>query len=157
MSAIRTWLLGVFAAAAALSILYSLLPKGKFTVIARYTGGLVLLLVLLRPLLGLDTEDLRRRYDQWTEEVRATNETAQQENTDALASLIADKTGAYIQKKAAGLGLDCHAEVTCEVRDGTPFPASVWLDIPRSAALETVIAEDLDIAKDHQFWREAYQ
>ena len=51
MDGIRQWLLGVLAAAMALSLLYALLPKGAVRGAARATGGLILLLVVL--VLGL--------------------------------------------------------------------------------------------------------
>ena len=47
MDGIRQWLLGVLAAAMALSLLYALLPKGAVRGAARATGGLILLLVVL--------------------------------------------------------------------------------------------------------------
>ena len=63
MDGIRQWLLGVLAAAMALSLLYALLPKGAVRGAARATGGLILLLVVLGPLAGLDLSDLALRYE----------------------------------------------------------------------------------------------
>lgn len=156
MSVLRSWLLGVIAAAAALSILYALIPKGKLLAIAKVTGGLVLLLVMLRPLPGLDLDALPDLLGS-ADAIRADAEVMQTETQEALSALIADKTAAYIQAKAAEMGLDCRAEVRCEERGGTPFPAQVTLDIPRSPALEDVIEKDLDIPAQEQFWREAHK
>ena len=68
MDGIRQWLLGVLAAAMALSLLYALLPKGAVRGAARATGGLILLLVVLGPLAGLDLSDLalRRARRSWS-------------------------------------------------------------------------------------------
>lgn len=63
MDGIRQWLLGVLAAAMALSLLYALLPKGAVRGAARATGGLILLLVVLGPLRGLELSDLALRYE----------------------------------------------------------------------------------------------
>ena len=52
MSLLKTWLFGVIAAAMALSILYALVPKGALLTIAKCTGGLIMLLVVVRPLLA---------------------------------------------------------------------------------------------------------
>ena len=41
-----------------LSLVQVLLPKGSVQKIASFTGGLLLLLALLRPLLGADVSDL---------------------------------------------------------------------------------------------------
>lgn len=50
---LRGWLLGLVAAALILTVLRALVPKGSIRPVARVTAGLVLLLVLLRPLAGL--------------------------------------------------------------------------------------------------------
>ena len=61
MSLLKTWLFGVIAAAMALSILYALVPKGALLTIAKCTGGLIMLLVVVRPLLALDPAALHIR------------------------------------------------------------------------------------------------
>ena len=65
MSLLKTWLFGVIAAAMALSILYALVPKGALLTIAKCTGGLIMLLVVVRPLLALDPAALHIRYEEW--------------------------------------------------------------------------------------------
>ena len=56
---LRGWLLGLVAAALILTVLRALMPKGSIRPVARVTAGLVLLLVLLRPLAGLGGGSLR--------------------------------------------------------------------------------------------------
>ena len=131
---LRGWLLGLVAAALILTVLRALVPKGSIRPVARVTAGLVLLLVLLRPLAGLGGGSLRVRYDE-------------------LESIIADSTAAYISEQAAHLGLTCRAEVRCEVRDGTPQPASAAMDIPYDARLAAAIADDLGIPAEKQSWQ----
>ena len=63
MSIFRTWLFGIMAAAMALSILYALVPKGALLTIAKCTGGLVMLLVVVRPLLALAPGELHLQYE----------------------------------------------------------------------------------------------
>ena len=75
MDGIRQWLLGVLAAAMALSLLYALLPKGAVRGAARATGGLILLLVVLGPLAGLDLSDLALRYEDLSRDVERQAET----------------------------------------------------------------------------------
>ena len=116
---LRGWLLGLVAAALILTVLRALVPKGSIRPVARVTAGLVLLLVLLRPLAGLGGGSLRVRYDE----------------------------------QAAHLGLTCRAEVRCEVRDGTPQPATAAMDIPYDARLAAAIADDLGIPAEKQSWQ----
>ena len=116
-------------------------------------AGLVLLLVLLRPLAGLGGGSLRVRYDELEREITARIEDYQTLHENELESIIADSTAAYISEQAAHLGLTCRAEVRCEVRDGTPQPASAAMDIPYDARLAAAIADDLGIPAEKQSWQ----
>lgn len=150
---LRGWLLGLVAAALILTVLRALVPKGSIRPVARVTAGLVLLLVLLRPLAGLGGGALRVRYDELEREITARIEDYQTLHENELESIIADSTAAYISEQAAHLGLTCRAEVRCEVRDGTPQPASAAMDIPYDVRLAAAIADDLGIPAEKQSWQ----
>ena len=154
MDGIRQWLLGVLAAAMALSLLYALLPKGAVRGAARATGGLILLLVVLGPLAGLDLSDLALRYEDLSRDMERQAEAYRQEGQAQLELGIQQRTAAYISEKAAQLGLSCQPEVICQLRDGVPFPVEVVLDIPEDSGLAQLIADDLGIDRAHQHWRE---
>lgn len=104
---LRGWLLGLVAAALILTVLRALVPKGSIRPVARVTAGLVLLLVLLRPLAGLGGRSLRVRYDELEREITARIEDYQTLHENELESIIADSTAAYISEQAAHLGLTC--------------------------------------------------
>ena len=152
MSLLKTWLFGVIAAAMALSILYALVPKGALLTIAKCTGGLIMLLVVVRPLLALDPAALHIRYEEWDRLIAQQTEAYTAENQQKMEAIIQKETAAYISEKAAALGLSCNPEVTCRQQDGVPFPAEVTLDIPKNAALSKIIAADLDIGEEAQHW-----
>ena len=154
MSILRTWLFGVMAAAMALSILYALVPKGALLTIAKCTGGLVMLLVVVRPLLALAPGELHLQYEEWERTIQQQTETYTAANQQEMETLIQEETAAYISEKAAQLGVVCHPEVTCQVRDGVPFPAEATLDIPKNTALLQIIRTDLGIDEMHQRWQE---
>lgn len=154
MSIFRTWLFGIMAASMALSILYALVPKGALLTIAKCTGGLVLLLVLLRPLLTLAPGELHLQYEEWEQTIQQQTETYTAANQQEMETLIQEETAAYISEKAAQLGLTCHPEVICQIRDGVPFPVEVTLDIPKNTALSQVIKSDLGIDEAYQRWQE---
>ena len=154
MSFFRTWLFGIVAAAMALSVLYALVPKGTFLTVAKCTGGLIMLLVVIRPLLALDLAGLHVDYREWERTVQQQTDDYTAANQQEMAAIIQQETAAYISEKAAALGLTCHPEVTCALRDGVPFPAEVTMDIPKNAALARIIVEDLAIGTDCQHWRE---
>ena len=133
MDGIRQWLLGVLAAAMALSLLYALLPKGAVRGAARATGGLILLLVVLGPLAGLDLSDLALRYEDLSRDMERQAE-------------------AYRQEGQAQLGLSCRPRVETAWRDGVPYPSGVTLDIAENQALAEVLTDELGIPPSQQHW-----
>lgn len=155
MSALRTWLMGVVTAAMALSILYALVPKGALLTVARCTGGLILLLVVFRPLLALEPDALALPYDAWQQTIQQQTDDYAAQQQQELTAIIQQETAAYISEKAAALGLTCCPQVTCRLQDGVPLPVEVTLDIPRDEALSALIAADLGIGAAQQHWREA--
>lgn len=152
---LRGWLLGITAAGMLVGILYALLPKGRMKPIARAIGGMVLLLVIVKPVIGLDPERLTLRYQAYQRQIEALAEEYRQAGDEELSALIADKTAAYIASKGEDMGLPCTPQVETEQRDGVPCPSAVRLDIPRDEALAAWIQTELDIDEAHQYWREA--
>ena len=132
MDGIRQWLLGVLAAAMALSLLYALLPKGAVRGAARATGGLILLLV---------SRDMERQAEAYRQEGQAQLELG-----------IQQRTAAYISEKAAQLGLSCRPRVETAWRDGVPYPSGVTLDIAENQALAEVLTDELGIPPSQQHW-----
>ena len=75
--------------------------------------------------------------------------------TEAMASIIAEQTEAYILDKAGELG----AEVTVRVEtrtggDGVPVPWSAELTGARSEALASALETELGIPAERQVWHE---
>ena len=146
MTLFRTWLFGIVAAAMALALLYALVPKGALLTVAKCTGGLIMLLVVIRPLLALDLNGLQVGYEEWERTIQQQTDDYTAANQQEMEVIIQQETVAYISEKAA--------EVTCQLQDGVPFPVEVTMDIPKNAALSRIIAEDLGIDEAHQRWRE---
>lgn len=154
MTLLRAWLLGVVACAVLVSIAELLTDGGTMRRIVRFTGGVVLLLALLRPLAQLDLSALG--YDLPAGRgaaARLERELSAQRNA-ALASVIAERTAAYIEDKADEFGASVRAEVATEESGGVPLPASVTLYGRKNAALSAYIARELGIAEERQTWIE---
>ena len=152
MTFLRTWLLGVVACAVLVSIAGQLAPDGAVRRAARFTGGMLLMLALLRPLLRLELSapelDLNAFHDaaaQLEQELAA-------RQSSALSARIAGETGAYIEDKADELGLSVCAEVSTREEEGVPVPAAVTLYGREDAALSALIARELGIAEEDQLW-----
>ena len=150
---LRGWLLGLVAAALILTVLRALVPKGSIRPVARVTAGLVLLLVLLRPLAGLGGGSLRVRYDELEREITARIEDYQALHENELESIIADSTAAYISEKAASLGIDCRVQVEVRTEDGLPLPYGASLDVERDQVLSDYMAQELGIPASRQSWQ----
>ena len=153
MESLGKWLLSVSATALAVSVLQALIPEGGIRRVAAFTGGLLLLAVLLRPVLGADLSALTVSLEDWTEQVEQRTAELEQAQTNALAEGIEERTAAYISDKAATLGLTVTARVETETgEDGIPIPSAVEVDGPRSPELETYIAQELGIPPERQVW-----
>ena len=155
MGALREWLTSLVAVSMLLSVAQTLVPEGSIRKIASFTGGLILLVVLLRPLLGADLsrldlhlEDYERAIGQRQEELASAGEAE-------LAGIIEERTAAYISDKADTLGLAVKVQVeTKPAGDGVPVPWRAELWGPRSPALATYMEEELGIPGERQVWHE---
>ena len=83
----------------------------------------------------------------------------QLEETDEqlMADIIAEETAAYIEEKAAAMGVKCRALVICrQAEEGFPLPASVTvlggLTEAQRRMLSGVIAADLAIPAERQYF-----
>lgn len=155
MDTLRSFI-GAFAAVTLLlSLVQAMIPEGGIRRIASFTGGLVLLAVLLRPLLDLDMLRLRLEWEDLRESVWEQQVNLEEEARSALAECIAEKTAAYISDKAAEMGLDAVPRVgTISREDGVILPNRVELPIPYSAALAKEIERELGIPAERQVWDE---
>ena len=155
MGALREWLTSLVAVSMLLSVARTLVPEGSIRKISSFTGGLILLVVLLRPLLGADLsrldlhlEDYERAIGQRQEELASAGEAE-------LAGIIEERTAAYISDKADTLGLAVKVQVeTKPAGDGVPVPWRAELWGPRSPALATYMEEELGIPGERQVWHE---
>ena len=155
MGALREWLTSLVAVSMLLSVAQNLVPEGSIRKISSFTGGLILLVVLLRPVLGADLsrldlhlEDYERAIGQRQEELASAGEAE-------LAGIIEERTAAYISDKADTLGLAVKVQVeTKPAGDGVPVPWRAELWGPRSPALATYMEEELGIPGERQVWHE---
>ena len=65
MTAAREWLTAVVTVTLLLSVVQTLVPEGSLRKIAGFTGGLLLLAVLLRPVTEIDLSGLDTEMEDW--------------------------------------------------------------------------------------------
>ncbi len=155
MEWVRSWLIGVTAAAMVVALADSLAPDGAVKKIGKLTGGLLLAVAILRPVAGLDYASMSGILANYRMEAAGYSSALETENMRLVKTIIEEQTGAYIQDKAAELGADCTTEVTCQADgDGSPYPASVIvygeLTPAQEDGLRRTIEGDLAIPAQHQ-------
>ena len=149
---LKEWLTGMIAAATVLSLVYILIPRRTVNTVARFTGGLILLLVIVRPLMEIKPDALKMEYRSCQQEVERQIAFYQEDHETQMAAIIEEKTAAYISKKASELGISCRITVETEVRDGVPIPSRISLQTPRDEPLSRWIEEEIGIPRDAQTW-----
>lgn len=156
MAALREWLAAVVVVSLLLSVAESLIPEGNIRKIAGFTGGLILLLTLLQPVLRTDLGRLRLDMSDYDREITQRQSVLAEEGKNELVGLIEEKAEAYISDKAKQLGLEITVRVRTEMgADGVPYPAEAELEGPRSQALAAYIEGELGIPPERQWWHGA--
>ena len=152
---IKTWLLGIVLTAFAGELARQLAPGGKEQAFVRFAAGLLLVLAVLQPLASLPQRRLElERAVPW-EGWEAGEEDYQKDWQEALSSVIAEKTQAYIWDKANQLGLACRAEVSVAAGEGgIPLPDRAVIYGPYSGELARCIEEEVGIPAEKLIWLE---
>ena len=153
IAALREWLTSIVVVSVLLAAAQSLLPEGTVRKIGAFTGGLILLITLMQPLLGAELEALQ------FSDCRASVEVRQRELEQAgeaeLTELIERQTAAYIWDKADALGLSVGAEIRAEKGpEGVILPVSAVLTGPYSEVLSVYLERELGIPRERQVWHE---
>lgn len=155
IGAVRTWLVSLVAVSLLLSVVQTLVPEGRLRRTAAFTGGLVLMLTLLRPLLGADLDRLDLHLEDYEAEIAMRQAELQESGRDQLEAIIETRTAAYISDKAEALGISVAVRVeTAPGKDGLPVPCRVEVTGERSEALASYLEEELGIPRERQVWQD---
>lgn len=156
MSLFRTYLMGIVSAAMVVALAQALTPEGTVKKVGRLVGGIVLLLAVVKPLIGLSAGGNTVPVADWLVLPAQTEEDGEQA---VLKELIVQRTAEYIEDKGHALGMNCTAQVTVtEGEGGWPQPWSVeitgsWTG-EKQRALAKTIEEELAIPVERQSFRE---
>ena len=151
----KQWLLGIVLTAFAGGLARQLAPSGREQAMVRLVGGLLLTLAILRPLAGLDWEGPALEAGSFQSRTAEQAEIYRKNQQEALAAIIAEKTGAYIWDKANQLGLACQVTVaTAAGESGIPLPDTVTILGPYSPALAACIEKEVGLPAEKQIWLE---
>ena len=149
------WLVGVTCTAMLVALAEGLVPAGAGRKICRLTGGLVLLLAMVQPVLKLDGDALTGALTRYRLDLEDQRQTLEEENSQVMQAIIEEQAGAYIQDKAQELGIDCQVEVTAQGED-YPIPQTVTirgsLTGKQREALTRAIETDFAIPAQRQIY-----
>lgn len=156
MDTVRNYLVSVLAACMIAVIASVLVRKSPIQKVVRMVGGILILLVVISPLLRLDTESLGKRIEEFCGERNFDTSQIEANTREQLAAHIKRTTEAYIENRAAELGAAIQAKVT--VGDGEyPTPVAVTiigtLTPEQRGELAAYLTVSLGIAADKQEWK----
>ncbi len=151
MEGISHYLSTVAAAAILVSVIISITLNGNAKKTVIFCTGLLLIIVVIKPVLSLKDAKLE-------ELIEFENEPSIDEviktGINFTATYIAERTSAYIVNKAQALGLKVTVSVQCKKEVALIVPESiiVWSKVPMHAenALKSIIAQELGIPLDKQ-------
>ena len=154
---IRQWLLGITCAALVAALAESLTPPGAVRKVGRLTGGLVLLIAMLHPLMALDQDALTRALTEYRLELSTYSDELEEENRSLKKGIIEERSNAYIQDKAEEMGIQCQISVEVGEEGDWPVPESVTvfgsLSEEQQAELTQAIEVDFAIPAERQSYQ----
>jgi len=156
ITALRGWLTSVIYTAMVIAVAEHMAPSGGMKKIVSMTGGLLLLVMLVKPMNSVALDFLQLPYNSYAYSVEERRKELEKDGLLELERLIEQRTAAYISDKAKRLGLDCQVTVRCKTgEEGVPYPHSVTVRGAASEELRRWIAEELGISAERQVFHGA--
>lgn len=155
MESLRLYLLSILASALICSVILMFPLSGTSKEITRLICGLVMSISVITPLRDYDLTALPDSAFAISFDANSLTEEGKTSARNAVAQIIKAETEAYIQNKAAELGIDL--SVTIRVtEDDLPIPVSATLygevTEPFRTQLENILFSELGIAKEDLRW-----
>lgn len=148
MELFSQWLLSVTACTLLVAVSEALMPQGAVKEVGKLVCGLMLFLIVVKPFTSLSPETLAQMGRDWTstwEEQGAEYENIYNQQTKTI---IEQELASYIVDKATEVGINCRAQVQCQLQEVyIPVQVYVW-GIPENwqEYFTTMIVNDLGVA-----------
>lgn len=151
IGAVRQWLTSIILTSFLISLLQLLLPEGSLRKAGAFTGSLVLLTAIVRPLARLEPDWPDWNLSAYESAIAERMDELNAGQEDAFAAQVAERTVGAIAAYSPGVS----ARVTVRVQDGVPLPWAVTLSGAPDAELSAWLAAALDIPPERQFWTDS--
>lgn len=149
---LKQWIMSILSCGVLFCMAEAILPNGAVRAVGRMAIGLVLFLVVLRPLTGSVPQAiaafLQVDVSAVTEEQLQLKET----NESYLETIMSERSEEYIEAQAEAFGMSVTAEVFCTLQDGLPVPeqAEIKGSGPADAVQQLLeaVEQDLGISRE---------
>lgn len=125
MEGIHQWIISITAASILTALCQAMMPAGAVKRVSNMTCGLLLFVVILRPIFQADYNQLLDRFEDYYAGLGSYDNTLEETNFTLTENIIAQDTAAYIEDKAAEAGITCTVTVQCEEKDGLTVPTEI--------------------------------
>lgn len=140
----RSYLMAIAAAAMAVSLATVLLRGKALRKALQLTGGIVLILVVLGPVVKVNLDAFGQYISGITLEQDAIRSGIEVESKDIMARIIQEKTEAYILDKAKALGAEVQVTVTVTEGKDYPYPSAATIEGFLTSTQQTMLSADLE-------------
>ena len=151
------WLRPLIAGALLVSLLLAFAPEGRARAALKFAAGVLMTVLLLRPLTGPEPETLYDRLTSGLTEAAALEETAVKQAEAVYDSFICRETEEYIWSAARELGIDTlGVRVVTDAEATGTVPREIFLrgcvSETQRCELSRLLETELGIGPEHQYW-----
>jgi stage III sporulation protein AF len=152
IEAVREWIQSIVMVAMLLSVGQAMIPEGQIRKIFSFTGGLVLIVVLMQPVLGLEVGVLMEPLEEYEQQVSAQTEEIEKTVRAEQEAIIEQNLEAYISDKTDTLEEGGTVRIRAETaEDGTVILSAELVGQP-SESLAEYLEQELGIPRERQVW-----
>ena len=152
IDAVREWIRSIVMVTMLLSVGQAMVPEGQIRKIFSFSGGLVLVIVLLHPVLGLEGSVLIEPLEVYERQIFKQKEELEQLVRAEQETIIEENLTAYISDKAEALEEGGSVRIRAETAEDGTVTLSAELVGQPSEPLTEYLEQELGIPRERQVW-----
>ena len=152
IDAVREWIRSIVMVTMLLSVGQAMVPEGQIRKIFSFSGGLVLVIVLLHPVLGLEGSVLIEPLEVYERQIFKQKEELEQMVRAEQETIIEENLTAYISDKAEALEEGGAVRIRAETAEDGTVTLSAELVGQPSEPLTEYLEQELGIPRERQVW-----
>ena len=152
IDAVREWIRSIVMVTMLLSVGQAMVPEGQIRKIFSFSGGLVLVIVLLHPVLGLEGRVLIEPLEVYERQIFKQKEDLEQMVRAEQETIIEENLTAYISDKAEALEEGGSVRIRAETAEDGTVTLSAELVGQPSEPLTEYLEQELGIPRERQVW-----